>query len=101
MVLFDESTSAIDATTEHQIYAHLIRLRVWFVTISHRSSLVHLHTKSLELYLNKNRCELMEEQQMSIASSFENHDENKLLKDESSENELSDMKNLRVSILFH
>ncbi|CAF0979834.1 unnamed protein product [Adineta ricciae] len=53
LVLFDESTSAVDAKTEHEIYANLIRLQVWFVTISHRTSLIDLHTKTLHLYLNK------------------------------------------------
>jgi len=104
LVLFDESTSAIDAKTEQEIYAHLIQLHIWFVTISHRPSLVHLHTKSLQLSSNKNRRQLIEqqsiEQQISTTSSFENNDENKLLKDETNKNEFADIKNIRVNIFL-
>jgi putative ATP-binding cassette transporter len=85
LVLFDESTSAVDAKTEHEIYTHLIRLRVWFVTISHRPSLVHLHTKSLQFSLNKDQPSIEQvhiEPQMSTKSSFENNDENQPLNDE-------------------
>ena len=86
LVLLDESTSAIDAKTEQEIYKHLIQLRIWFVTISHRPSLVHLHEKSLQLSSNKNRLQLREEQsiepQISMASSsLENNDEDQLPKD--------------------
>ena len=54
LVLFDESTSAIDLQTEEQIYQYLIKLNVWFVTISHRSSLAHWHHKSLHFTPNSN-----------------------------------------------
>ncbi|UJR10859.1 hypothetical protein I4U23_015047 [Adineta vaga] len=70
LVLFDESTSAVDAKTEHEIYAHLIRLQVWFVTISHRSSLIHLHPKSLHLYTNKTL-----QQQTTTILSLENNED--------------------------
>jgi putative ATP-binding cassette transporter len=99
LVLFDESTSAIDAKTEEQIYTQLIQLQIWFVTISHRPSLVHLHTKSLQFSSNKNRQQSIE-QSISIASSFENNDENKLLKDEINQNESIDTTNIRVDIHF-
>jgi ABC-type transport system involved in cytochrome bd biosynthesis fused ATPase/permease subunit len=104
LVLFDESTSAIDAKTEQEIYAHLIQLHIWFVTISHRTSLIHLHTQSLQLSLNNNRRQLRKqqsiEQQISITSSFENNDENKLLKDETNKNEPTDTTNIRVDIIL-
>lgn len=61
LVLFDESTSAVDARTEHAIYERLIRLRVWFVTISHRPSLIQLHNTSLPLYANKDTPQHREE----------------------------------------
>lgn len=48
LVFLDESTSAIDVRTEHKIYQQLTQLNVWFVTISHRSSLKNLHTKWLQ-----------------------------------------------------
>jgi len=48
LVFLDESTSAIDVQTEYKIYLQLTQLHVWFVTISHRSSLKNLHAKYLE-----------------------------------------------------
>ena len=49
--MLDESTSAIDTTTESIIYQLLIDLNVWFVTISHRPSLIRYHNKELKLFL--------------------------------------------------
>lgn len=54
LILFDESTSAIDLNTEEQIYKHLIRLGLWFVTISHRSSLAHWHQQTFHFGSNAN-----------------------------------------------
>ena len=48
--MFDESTSAIDTTTEASIYRILNELHIWYVTISHRSSLTKYHQKELQLY---------------------------------------------------
>lgn len=80
LVLLDESTSAIDAKTEQQIYTHLVQLQVWFVTISHRSSLVHFHEKSLQLSLNSNHTpEPVETPVTIISPSLENKDEDQLL----------------------
>ena len=61
MVLFDEATSAIDAPTECKIYARLIELHVWFVTISHRSSLNHLHAISLRFVPTTDQHQSVEE----------------------------------------
>ena len=98
LVLFDEATSAVDAKTEHQIYALVIQLRVWFVTISHRPSLIHLHTKSLQLSSNKNPQQSIEQQRIeSQASAFEENDQNKFLKDEKNDIELVDTKHFRVN----
>jgi ABC-type uncharacterized transport system fused permease/ATPase subunit len=99
LVLFDESTSAIDAKTEQQIYTLLIRLHIWFVTISHRPSLVHLHTKSLQLSSNKNHRQSIE-QQISTPSSVENSDEDILLEDETNKNEPMDTMNIQVNIIL-
>ncbi|CAF1301776.1 unnamed protein product [Adineta ricciae] len=51
LVMFDESTSALDTKTEAVIYQILQDLRVWFVTISHRPSLIKYHHKELTLQL--------------------------------------------------
>ena len=48
LVFLDESTSALDMKTEREIYIHLHQLRVWFISISHRLSLVRLHSKWLQ-----------------------------------------------------
>jgi len=48
--MFDESTSAIDIKTEGIIYQLLNDLHIWFVTISHRSSLIQYHQKELKFY---------------------------------------------------
>jgi hypothetical protein len=48
--MFDESTSAIDVATETIIYRALNELQVWYITISHRSSLIKYHQKELKLY---------------------------------------------------
>ena len=48
--MLDESTSAVDTKTEGIIYQHLNELHVWFVTISHRPSLMKYHKKELKLY---------------------------------------------------
>ena len=50
LVMFDESTSAIDTTTETMIYRVLNEFHIWYVTISHRSSLIKYHQKELKLY---------------------------------------------------
>ena len=49
--MLDESTSAIDTATESILYQLMIDLHIWFVTISHRPSLIRYHTKELKLYL--------------------------------------------------
>ncbi|CAF1494831.1 unnamed protein product [Adineta steineri] len=49
LVMLDESTSAIDAQTEMEIYKTMAELRVWFITISHRQSLTKYHQKQLRL----------------------------------------------------
>ena len=66
MVLFDEATSAIDAPTECKIYARLIELHVWFVTITHRSSLTHLHAISLRFIPNTDQHQSVEEVRTEI-----------------------------------
>lgn len=48
--MFDESTSAVDAKTELKIYELLNDFHIWFVTISHRPSLIRYHQKELKLY---------------------------------------------------
>jgi hypothetical protein len=48
--MFDESTSAVDIKTEGIIYQLLNDLNIWFVTISHRPSLIQYHQKELKLY---------------------------------------------------
>lgn len=48
--MFDESTSAVDTKTEAIIYQLLYDLHIWFVTISHRPSLVKYHQKELKLH---------------------------------------------------
>lgn len=79
LVLLDESTSAIDGKTEQQIYTYLVQLQVWFVTISHRSSLVHFHQKSLQLSLNSNHTpDPMDTPVTIISPSLENNDEDQL-----------------------
>ena len=50
LVMFDESTSAVDAKTEAIIYELLNALHIWFVTISHRPALMKFHHKELKLY---------------------------------------------------
>lgn len=50
LVMFDESTSAVDTKTEGIIYKLLHDLQIWFVTISHRLSLLKYHQKELKLY---------------------------------------------------
>jgi hypothetical protein len=52
--MFDESTSAIDIKTEGIIYQLLNDLNIWFVTISHRPSLIQYHQKELKLYSKNN-----------------------------------------------
>jgi putative ATP-binding cassette transporter len=99
LLFLDESTSAIDMKTEKEFYLNLIELGVWFVTISHRSSLVHLHTKSLKFSANRNREEAIEaeskEVQISIPSTIEDDKENKSRKE--GKNEVS---SLSYSILL-
>ncbi|UJR27951.1 hypothetical protein I4U23_009210 [Adineta vaga] len=51
LVMFDESTSALDTKIEAIIYQTLNDLHIWFVTISHRLSLIKHHHKELKLYL--------------------------------------------------
>lgn len=48
--MFDESTSAIDTITEARIYQLLNDLNIWFITISHRSTLIQYHQKELKFY---------------------------------------------------
>jgi hypothetical protein len=49
LVMFDESTSAVDTETEAVIYQLMNDLHIWFVTISHRPSLIKYHHKELKL----------------------------------------------------
>ena len=93
LVFLDESTSAIDFKTEEEIYLHLTQLRVWFVTISHRSSLIHLHTKLLQFFPDKNRKQLVEPEHM------EDSDENKLAKQDTSDNKPIETKQLQVGFI--
>jgi len=93
LVFLDESTSAIDIETEQEIYLHLTQLCVWFVTISHRSSLVHLHTKWLQFFPDRNS-------QQAIELSIDNdHDENKLEKQEKNEYKPTETKQFQVSLM--
>ena len=88
LVLLDESTSAIDTKTEQQIYDYLTQLQIWFVTISHRPSLVHFHEKSLYLSVNADCIQVREEEEqppidstiLMTSSSSENNNEDQLLK---------------------
>lgn len=93
LVFLDESTSAIDINTEHEIYQHLTQLCVWFVTISHRSSLVHLHTKWLQFFPDRN-CQQTIEQK-----SIEDQNENKLEKQEKGEVNLIKEQQFQVSFI--
>jgi ABC-type uncharacterized transport system fused permease/ATPase subunit len=93
LVFLDESTSAIDVKTEHEIYLHLTQLSVWFVTISHRSSLVHLHTKWLQFFPDGNCQQAIEPERMK------DHDENKLEKQEKSEFKPIETKQFQVSFI--
>ena len=52
LLMLDESTSAVDTITEGFIYQLLKDFRVWYVTISHRPSLIKYHQKELKLYSN-------------------------------------------------
>ena len=51
LVMLDESTSAIDTTTESIIYQMMIEFNIWFITISHRPTLIRYHNKELKLFL--------------------------------------------------
>jgi ABC-type bacteriocin/lantibiotic exporter with double-glycine peptidase domain len=103
LVFLDESTSAIDVKTEHEIYLHLTQLSVWFVTISHRSSLVHLHTKWLQFFPDGNCQQAIEpermEEQILFTSTDKDHDENKLEKQEKSEYKPIETKQFQVSFI--
>ena len=74
LILFDESTSAIDLNTEEHIYKHLIRLGLWFVTISHRSSLAQWHHRTLHFAANANPS-VQIENQSSIGEMKNEHTE--------------------------
>ena len=50
--MLDESTSAVDMLTESFIYQFLKELGIWYVTISHRPSLMKYHQKELKLFSN-------------------------------------------------
>ncbi|CAF1168247.1 unnamed protein product [Didymodactylos carnosus] len=52
LVMLDESTSAINIDTELQIYKTMVSLGIWYVTISHRQSLIDYHHKHLKLHKN-------------------------------------------------
>lgn len=56
--MFDESTSAVDTKTESIIYQLLNDLHIWFVTISHRPSLIQYHKKELKLYSSNQQNDL-------------------------------------------
>ena len=103
LVFLDESTSAIDVQTEHEIYLHLTQLRVWFVTISHRSSLVHLHTKWLQFFPDRNCQQAIEpermEDQVLFTSTDKDHDDNKLEKQEKSDCKRTVTKQFQVSFI--
>ena len=103
LVFLDESTSAIDFKTEHEIYLHLTQLHVWFVTISHRPSLVHLHSKVLQFFPNGNRQQSVEpehvEDQISFTLRDEDNDEHRLTKQEKSEYKPTETEQLQVSIV--
>lgn len=68
--MFDESTSAVDDQTESIIYQLLKQLGIWFVTISHRPSLIKFHQIELKLFSNIRDSELnilhIDEQDKSI-----------------------------------
>ena len=49
LVLIDESTSGIDIHTESIIYQTMLRLHIWFITLSHRLSLKSYHSIELKL----------------------------------------------------
>lgn len=66
LIFLDESTSALDMKTEEEIYLNLTELGVWFITISHRSSLFHLHKKSLNFYPDRNRAETIEAERVEV-----------------------------------
>ncbi len=48
-VFLDESTSALDAATEEQLYAQLVRSGASFVSVGHRLGIVKYHTHILTL----------------------------------------------------
>jgi len=103
LVFLDESTSAIDVRTEREIYLHLTQLCVWFVTISHRSSLVHLHTKWLQFFPDRNCQQAIEpecmEDQILFTSTDKDLDENKVEKQEKSDYKRTETKQLQVSFI--
>jgi ABC-type bacteriocin/lantibiotic exporter with double-glycine peptidase domain len=103
LVFLDESTSAIDIRTEREIYLHLTQLCVWFVTISHRSSLVHLHTKWLQFFPDKNCQQTIEpertEDQLLFTSTDKDLDEDKLEKQEKDDYKPIETKQLQVSFV--
>ena len=66
MIFLDESTSALDIKTEEEIYLNLTELGVWFVTISHRSSLLHLHKKWLNFSPNRNQVDTIEAERVEV-----------------------------------
>lgn len=49
LVMLDESTSAIDFETEVLIYRKMLEMKLWFVTISHRSQLAAFHSHKIVL----------------------------------------------------
>ncbi|CAF1446104.1 unnamed protein product, partial [Didymodactylos carnosus] len=64
LIMFDESTSAIDIETEKIIYCYMKeKLKLWFITISHRQqALIKYHDIEFKLYTSK-----QQEQQNEIA----------------------------------
>ena len=103
LLFLDESTSAIDMKTEKEIYLNLIELGVWFVTISHRSSLVHLHSKSLKFSSDTNLQETIEIEPMEvhipILSTTEDDDENKSGKEGKNEYKPIETKQFQVNLI--
>jgi ABC-type uncharacterized transport system fused permease/ATPase subunit len=104
LLFLDESTSAIDMKTEKEIYLNLIKIGVWFVTISHRSSLIDLHTKLLKFSSCRNREETIKAEEsmkvhIPISSTIEDDDENKARQEGKNDYKPIETKQFQVSFI--
>ncbi len=105
LLFLDESTSAIDIKTEKKIYLKLTEHGVWFVTISHRSSLVHLHRKLLKFSPDRNREETIEAESMEvhipIPLTIEDDEENESRKEGKNDYKPIETKQFQVSSISY